>query len=373
MARDGLSWQWYVHCPDLKLRTWRYLGPFAAKWQCFGIKRWVWFFLVSTSLQHQGHVLQPQQVLCVLYRRRKIAQATGETRGLRRIRIQTNADFVKHRHCLRSKLPWKNPSDRARSKPHWKIRSSRAWRRKIGASGKNLQLHNVKRSKRTKRRTFWIFWSSRFVWIWCMIFKDLTHSNAPTWGAVGTAVVRFPERLQKKQDSVYHRASLLRYRFQLNEAVHQCNHFFQGYQFVGGFVHLDWIFNFQIFHFNAIFKICKYSLSICDHVTTWSNLWIKSDLKSIIQIFWPTWAHCWGHFSSGSCGFEGPRPSSLSQSDRRESQETFFFSVETRHVGRLDIWDVFWKGASRGFITLWPINYWALTCHTDFFLPFLSL
>lgn len=328
MARDGLSWQWYVHCPDLKLRTWRYLGPFAAKWQCFGIKRWVWFFLVSTSLQHQGHVLQPQQVLCVLYRRRKIAQATGETRGLRRIRIQTNADFVKHRHCLRSKLPWKNPSDRARSKPHWKIRSSRAWRRKIGASGKNLQLHNVKRSKRTKRRTFWIFWSSRFVWIWCMIFKDLTHSNAPTWGAVGTAVVRFPERLQKKQDSVYHRASLLRYRFQLNEAVHQCNHFFQGYQFVGGFVHLDWIFNFQIFHFNAIFKICKYSLSICDHVTTWSNLWIKSDLKSIIQIFWPTWAHCWGHFSSGSCGFEGPRPSSLSQSDRRESQETFFFLLK---------------------------------------------
>ena len=35
-----------------------------------------------------------------------------------------------------------------------------------------------------------------------MIFKDLTSSNAPTWGAVGTAVVRFPERLQKKQDSV---------------------------------------------------------------------------------------------------------------------------------------------------------------------------
>lgn len=32
-----------------------------------------------------------------------------------------------------------------------------------------------------------------------MIFKDLTHSNAPTWGAVGTAVVRFPERLQKRR------------------------------------------------------------------------------------------------------------------------------------------------------------------------------
>lgn len=124
-------------------------------------------------------------------------------------------------------------------------------------TGKNLQLHNVSRSKRTKRRTLWIFWSSRFVWIWCMIFKDLTHSNAPTWGAVGTAVVRFPERLQKKQDSVYHRASLLRYRFQLNEAVHLCNLLYlQDYQF-GVFLFFGTEFNFQIFHFNAIFNILQ--------------------------------------------------------------------------------------------------------------------
>lgn len=90
-----------------------------------------------------------------------------------------------------------------------------------------------------------------------MIFKDLTHSNAPTWGAVGTAVVRFPERLQKKQDSVYHRASLLRYRFQLNEAVHLCNLLYlQDYQF-GVFLFFGTEFNFQIFHFNAIFNILQ--------------------------------------------------------------------------------------------------------------------
>ena len=35
-----------------------------------------------------------------------------------------------------------------------------------------------------------------------MHFEDLTHSNAPTWGVVGIAVVRFPNRLQKGQDAV---------------------------------------------------------------------------------------------------------------------------------------------------------------------------
>ena len=54
-----------------------------------GMNRWVldkswqvlWFEILSA---HQGHVLQPQQVPCVLYPKKKIAQARGTVRGFQK-------------------------------------------------------------------------------------------------------------------------------------------------------------------------------------------------------------------------------------------------------------------------------------------------
>lgn len=366
MARDGLGWQWYVHCPDLKLRTWRYLGPFAAKWQCFGIKRWVWFFfLVSTSLPHQGHVLQPQQVPCVLYRRRKIAQATGETRGLHRIRIQTNGDFAK--------LPWKNPSDRARSKPHWKIRSSRAWRRKIGASGKT----NGKKSSVAQCKSFQTDKEKDILII--QVCVDLMHDfqgfdafQCPYLGCCWHCRGPVPREVAEEATGcrrgrmLYHRAGLLRYRFQLNEAVHLCNLFFlQDYQFGGFFVFCFLGPNLHFFTSCKIIRTCYNLIKFVNKI--WfeeHNFKISGQPEPIAEVI----------SAVALVALKGrDRAAYRRVTDGSLRRLFFLLKLETWHVGRLDIWDVFWKGASRGFITLWPINYWALTCHTDFFLPFLSL